>query len=412
MYTFIKENLTIAWRSVKSQPLRTILTVLIISFGIMALVGILTAVSSMKSSISESFATMGSNTFTIQSKGMTIRINNKSIKPKENPIIKYDEAKRFKNKFNSASTASIYFIASGNGTLKFNETKTNPTVAIWAGDNNYLTTAGFEIDKGRPISKQDIENNAHVVVLGPEASSALMKKANPVGKIISIRGQKFKVIGLTKVKGSGIGFGGDNSAFIPISTARATFSRPNISFDINVMAPDKISLDASIGEATAVMRSVRKLNPKQEDNFNISKSDSLSKMILELTSTFTIAAIFIGTITLFGASIALMNIMLVSVTERTKEVGVRKAVGANRSTIAFQFLFEAIVIGQIGGILGILFGIIVGNLIAMALNTMFIIPWIEIVLAFVITFIVGVLSGIYPAIKASKLDPIEALRYE
>ncbi len=412
MFTFFKENLIIAWRSVKSQPLRTTLTVLIIAFGIMALVGILTAVSSMKSSISQSFATMGANTFAIQHKGMTIRINNKRIKPKDNPIIKYDEAMKFTEKFNSESVASVYFIAAGSGTLKFEETKTNPNIAIWAGDHNYINTAGFEIEKGRAISKQDVENNAHVVVLGPETATSLMKKANPVGKVISIRGEKFKVIGLTKHKGSGMNFGGDRSAFIPISTARATFSRPKISFDINVMASDKRILDLAIGEATAVMRSVRKLNPRQEDNFNITKSDNLAKMIIDLTSSFTIAAIFIGTITLFGASIALMNIMLVSVTERTKEIGVRKAVGANRSTIAFQFLFEAIVIGQLGGILGIIFGIGVGNGIAAMLETMFIIPWAEILLAFVVTFIVGVLSGIYPAIKASRLDPIEALRYE
>ncbi|MEN8139457.1 MAG: ABC transporter permease [Bacteroidota bacterium] len=412
MYTYIKENSTIAWRSIKGQPLRTILTVLIIAFGIMALVGILTAVSSMKSSISESFATMGSNTFTIQNKGMTIRINNKTIRPKDNPIITFGEAKKFKEKFISESTASVFFIAAGSGTLKYKEKKTNPNIAIWAGDENYLNTAGFEIEKGRAISKQDIENNAHVVVLGQETSSTLMKKANPIGKIISIRGEKFKVIGLTKNKGSGMNFGGDRSAFIPVSTARSTFSRPNLSFDINVQAADKFNLDASIGKATAVMRSVRKLNPKQEDNFNITKSDSLSKMIIDLTSQFTIAAIFIGTITLFGASIALMNIMLVSVTERTKEVGVRKAVGANRATIAYQFLFEAILIGQIGGLLGIIFGVGAGNGIAALLETKFIMPWLEIIMAIILTFVVGVISGLYPAIKASRLDPIDALRYE
>ena len=412
MITLIKDNIIQAWKTIKGQPLRTILTVFIIAFGIMALVGILTAVSSMKSSISDSFATMGANTFTIQNRGMTIRINNKTIRPKNNPIIKYDEARKFREKFKSESVSSVYFRATGNGVIKFNETKTNPTIDVFAGDENYLITSGYEIDKGRAISKQDVENNAHVVVVGPETASILMKKSNPIGKIISIRGEKFKIIGSTRTKGSGMNSGGDKVVFMPISRARSTFSRPNISYSINVMTIDKTALESSIGNATAAMRAVRKLHPKQEDNFNITKSDSLAKMIIDITSTFTIAAIFIGGITLFGASIALMNIMLVSVTERTKEVGLRKAVGANKSTIAYQFLFEAILIGQLGGVLGIILGLAAGNGIASVLETNFVIPWLEILIAFIITFIVGVISGIYPAIKASRLDPIEALRYE
>jgi putative ABC transport system permease protein len=384
---------------------------MIISFGIMALVGILTAVSSMKSSISDSFALMGSNTFTIENRGLSIRINNRRVKPKDNPIIKYEEAKLFSEKFKNA-TSSINFIANGNAIIKSNNKKTNPNVAIWAGDENYIESAGFEIDKGRGFSSQDIENTAKVAVIGKDVAKTLFDETSPIGKFISIRGQKYRVIGLTKEKGSGMNFGGDRSVFLPVSTARKTFSIPNISYKINVMVESKALLDHYIGEATGVMRAVRRLNPKQEDNFAISKSDNLAKMLIDLTSQFTMAAIFIGIITIFGASIALMNIMLVSVTERTKEIGVRKAIGANRQTILYQFLFEAIVIGQMGGILGIILGLVIGNIISIALGAAFIIPWAEIILAIIITFIVGVISGIFPAIKASKLDPIEALRYE
>lgn len=406
------ENFKVAISAIKGQKLRTILTISIIAFGIMALVGILTSVAALKGSIEDSFARMGSNTFTIEHRGMTIRINNKTIRPKDNPRIGVDEVLKFKEYYSYPATVSVFYRPTGIAEVKFEEKKTNPNVPVFAVDENYLSTGGYELDKGRNISVQDVENATHVCVIGPDLKKELFPKTDPLGKVISLRGEKFRIVGMTISKGSSMGFGGDNMIFIPVSTGRATYAGPNQSFKINVSANSEMDMEPAIAEATAVMRGVRKIPPKGEDNFNITKSDSLAQMVYQTTSNIRLAAIFIGAITLFGASIALMNIMLVSVTERTREIGVRKAVGANRYTIAMQFLWEAVLIGQIGGVIGMIIGIAIGNIIAVQLNSPFIIPWDMMLLAVVVTFIVGVVSGLYPAVKAARLDPIQTLRYE
>jgi len=199
---------------------------------------------------------------------------------------------------------------------------------------------------------------------------------------------------------------------IPIQVARSLFTSPNINYTVSVMADKKEILEQAIDHANNTMRRVRKLSPIKDNNFGISRSDDLINKILDITQYLGISAWVIGIITIFGSSIALMNIMLVSVTERTREIGVRKALGAKRSTIATQFFIETLVIGQLGGILGIILGISAGYGIATLLEFVFVTPWGAIIAAFITTFFVAILSGSYPALKASKLDPIEALRYE
>lgn len=235
---------------------------------------------------------------------------------------------------------------------------------------------------------------------------------NPIGKVISIRGAKFKVIGVLKEKGSTFGNSQDLRVLIPIQVARSLFTSPNINYTVSVMIDKKELLDQAIDNANSTMRRVRKLSPVKDNNFGISRSDDLINKILSITQYLGLSAWVIGIITIFGSSIALMNIMLVSVTERTREIGVRKALGAKRSTIAIQFFMETLVIGQLGGLLGIILGILAGFGIATAMEFIFVIPWTAIIAAFITTFIVAIVSGSYPALKASKLDPIEALRYE
>jgi len=250
-------------------------------------------------------------------------------------------------------------------------------------------------------------------LLGSEVAKTLFKdKENPIGQVVSIGAGKFKVIGVIKERGSSVGFSGDRNCMAPLTNVRQYFSRPNMNFRISVMVTDPNLMDAAIGEATGVFRRIRKDKVGQDDSFSIIKSDNIASMLIKLTGSIQIGATLIGLITLLGAAIGLMNIMLVSVTERTREIGIRKAMGARRKTIRNQFLAEAVVIAQIGGVLGVVAGILVGNIVSIATGSAFIIPWAWIALGIGLCFIVALLSGIIPANKAAGLDPIESLRYE
>lgn len=407
------ENIRIAFKSVKSQLLKTIITASIIAIGISCLVGMLTAVDAMKGSLNGQFALLGANTFSIQNRGPNISIGKRGKKQKAYSPISFKQANEFKKKFKGKSgIVSVSYIATGTAQASYKSEKTNPNVAVWAADENYLETGGYELDRGRDISESDVINGSPVALIGQEIKSSLFPNKDPLGEVFEIGGKRFRIIGVLATKGNSMGFGGDKSIFIPISRARSQFSRSNQSFALNVMAIGPDMLDPLISEATAQMRKIRHLNPVQENDFNITKSDSLSQSLIESLGFVQLAALLIAGITLFSAAIALMNIMLVSVTERTKEIGIRKAVGAKANTIRIQFLTEATFICILGGIGGIIFGLGLGNLIPVMIGGTFIMPWDWMFLSILICIFVGLLSGFYPAYKASKLDPIDALRYE
>lgn len=407
-----RENLKIAIKSIKSNTLRTVLTVLIIAFGIMALVGILTAIDSIKGSLNSQFSSMGANTFTIQNH--KIRLHRGGGRAIDYKNITYRHAKQFKKDYNYfPAIVSISIRVSGSGTVKYKSEKTNPNIPVYGIDENYLSTSGHEIKLGRDFSEQEIHLNRNYAIIGNELKNNLFKSnENPLGETVTVGNGKYKIIGVLKEKGSSMGGSGDKMCFLPMTNVRMYFSRPDMSYNINVMPTDAGILELAIGEAEGVFRRIRKIDLNEENNFEIVKSDNLVNMLFENIKYVTIAATLIGIITLIGAAIGLMNIMLVSVSERTREIGIRKAMGATSNIIKQQFLFEAIFIGQLGGILGIIFGIIIGNLISLLTGGVFIIPWVWIIGGFIICFVVGIISGITPAIKASKLDPIDALRYE
>lgn len=410
-----KENVKIALGSIRTQLLRTILTIIIITIGITALVGILTVVAAFENNLNSTFASMGSNTFNINQYKTQLRGNGGINKiEKINPIITYPEAKAFKEKYSYPLTqTSLSFIATSSAEVKFENQKTDPEISVLGIDEYFLANSGLEVTQGRNFNPFDISNNVYHCIVGSDfVSKGLLKDVNPIGKIISIRGAKFKVIGVLKEKGSTFGNSQDLRIMIPIQVARSLFSAPNINYSLSTMIQKTELLDDAIDNAIFTMRKIKKLNPVEEDNFGVSRSDDLVNRIASITGFLGVSAWLIGIITILGSSIALMNIMIVSVTERTREIGVRKALGAKKSAIAFQFFIETITVGQIGGIFGILFGILVGYGISSLLNLAFVTPWQAIFAAFATSFFVGLVSGLYPAIKASQLDPIEALRYE
>ncbi|MDP5043761.1 MAG: ABC transporter permease [Leeuwenhoekiella sp.] len=413
MFSLFRENLRIAFDAIRSQLLRTILTVVIIAIGITALVAILSLVKALENTISSDFSSMGSNTFNIQRYEFTTQRRGSGETQKVNPTIRYTQVRDFEERYTYPMThVAVSFTGTANAEVKYENQDTDPEVTVLGTNENFLENSGLELAQGRNFNQFDVENNNNVCILGSDFRNGLLKNLDPIDKTISIRGTKFKVIGILEEKGSTFGNSQDLRVLIPIQIARSMFTAPNINYNVSVKVDDKQLLDGALDEAVITFRNIRKLAPVEENDFGIGRSDDLINQISQISGYLSMAAWIISMITVLGSSIALMNIMLVSVTERTREIGVRKALGAKKSIIAGQFLMETIIIGQFGGILGIILGISIGLLISTVANFNFTTPWMAMLSATAITIIVAIVAGLFPAIKAAKLDPIESLRYE
>lgn len=399
-------------KSIKSSRLRSILTIMIIAIGITSLVGILTATDSLKALLNENFGKMGANSFSIRSKFSDSQTANRRARVINRRNITYNQARDFIANYNIPSVTTISATALGNATIKYGSAKTNPIIRVVATDEYNIGYIGAKIQSGRNFNFRDMESSSFSAIIGSGVAKTLFKGVDPVGKIISVGAVRYEVIGVLEGQGATFGGGVDNQVWIPISNARSTFLSDNSFYVIGIIPNLGVNQTKAIDAAEQIFRSIRRLSPIDQSDFRVTKSDAMMEDIMNIMSYVTIAAFLIGIITLLGAAVGLMNIMLVSVKERTREIGTRKALGANSKTIKQQFLFESIVIGQLGGAFGILFGVIVGNLTAMLMNSPFVIPWLWMFCGVLVCLIVSVASGYLPAVRASKLDPIEALRYE
>ena len=423
----LTDSFSLAWRTVRGNKLRSAITIAIIAFGIMALIGIITAIEAMNQSLKESFSSMGANAFSIRFKEIRMGFNNgngevkkstRGLKEKKSnmgkPILK-DEAERFKGNFQfPGSVVSIYRRGPGAQELHYLEKKTNPQITVWGGDDQYLTVNGYTIAAGRNLNNLDIQSGRNVCIIGSNVATKLFGAGNPdrcLDKIIRIGSMPYRIIGLLKTKGSSAMLRQDDMVFTSYTNIRH-FQNISASYILGVMVKNVNELEVASDEATSVFRAVRKMEPSEEVNFVIERSDKFAELFIGFLSSITGAAGAIGFITLIGAAIGLMNIMLVAVSERTREVGLIKAIGGKSRNIRQQFLFESIIISLLGAFFGIILGILVGNLFSLILKTGFVIPWFWVIMGVVICTIVGLVAGIYPAMKAARLNPIDALRFD
>ena len=409
----ILENIREGLNSIKGNKLRTILTAAVIAIGISSLVGILTAIDAMKESVEESFSNLGSKKFTIIDK--RVRGSSGGKKSKIFTKIKFEELQKFKNKFEKSDMVSLSSVLSGNAEVKRDSKVTNPNVMIRGTDDNFLAIDGYDISEGRNFSSNEIQSGSLVAIITSDIKTLLFDdNESPIGEKINFLGVSCRVIGTLKSKGSASSRGNfDRRVIVPLNVARVIGSERNLRFQATIAMDEFYEADESIGLAIGLMRSVRGDRPIDENSFEIRANQSISEELDEISGYLKLGGFTIGFITLLGASIGLMNIMLVSVTERTREIGLRKSLGATPNKIRQQFLIEALVICQMGGFGGIVMGIGIGNLIAQIIGSnSFLIPWVWVFLGVITSVIVGLISGYIPAHKASRLDPIESLRFE
>jgi putative ABC transport system permease protein len=390
----------------------------------MALVGIITAIEAMNKSLRESFSTMGANAFSIRFKERRVQFGGgevkktdkrkKAKKSNQGTNITYEQARMFKQRFDYPAFVAIGLNGPRSQTVFYESKKTNPTVTVNGGDENYLLLNGYEIEYGRSLNKLDVESGRNVAVIGSDVAEKFFsgRKEKALEQVIRVGSNKYRIIGIMKEKGSSAFLQMDNVIVTSYNNIRRLYTNPNQSFSLAIQVNDMRNMEPAIGEAEGVFRPIRGLGITEDNNFYVDKSDSIAETFIKLLSTISAAAGAIGFITLLGAAIGLMNIMLVAVSERTREVGLIKALGARKNNIRYQFLFESIFISLLGAAIGIFLGVLVGNLVGMLLDTGFLIPWGVVFSGIIICSIVGLAAGLYPAWKASKLDPIVALRYE
>jgi putative ABC transport system permease protein len=397
--------------AIKGNRLRSNLTIAIIAVGITALISILTVIEVLKWNIYNNLSGMGANTFTVMSnRKMNQKNSNQGEKAQ---VLDLQQALQFKEKFAFPAVISVSYMAENGAMVQHGKNKTSPNVLVMATDDNYLKVSGTNMLAGRNFNMREVNGNANICILGHAIATKIFNKpARAENAIISMGSQKYRVLGVMESKGASLINRMDNMVIIPLLNGSKNYSMQNKSCVVSVLVDGLKNIDFAMGEAEGLMRSIKKTGAGKPNNFVINKNDELANTLVSNIKYVTLSASVIGFITLLGAAIGLMNIMLVSVAERTREIGLSKSVGATNAVILRQFLLEAILISVTGGLLGIASGILIGNLLSLVFGSPMVIPWLWIFAGLMICIFVGLAAGIYPAVKASKLNPIESLRYE
>lgn len=408
----LRESLIMALQSIRQNKLRSSLTLLGITIGVFSVIGVMTAITTMETSIQSGLNVFGANTFAFQ-KYPAIHLGGHGSWQKfsKRKNITYNQFEKLRERSNTAAYISAGDDAWGKS-IKYGENQAKRNIVLYAGDEWTARTHNTSIDEGRNITNDDVHYSRNVVVLGGDALDQLFPFEYAIGKNITIDGIDFLVIGIAERKGQSFGESQDNYVIIPITAYLHHFANRYTSLFINVEAPSAELYDKTLDEAIGILRTIRKVSPGEENDFEVVSNAQLLDTFGTFTGGVKVFAFVISIIALLVAGIGIMNIMLVSVTERIKEIGIRKAIGANKRDIITQFLSEAVFLSEIGGIAGVILGVIGGNIVAVLLKIPAVIPMDWVVYGLIVCSLIGIGFGIYPAWRAANLDPIESLRFE
>jgi len=408
----ILEVIKVAFNALRTNRLRSILTILGIVVGIFSIIAISTIIEMLQKSIEEGVSGLDSSTFQIQ-KWPSITTGGPSewAKYRNRPDITLEEFEKLKEKLTEAKSVGAEQW-SGGKMLKFGNRETNPNVSVAGTTPEAFPNNKWVVEDGRPFNDRDVNRYENYIVLGVDVAKKLFPNSSALDQIVTMDGHKMLVVGILEKQGAVFGQSQDNFALIPITTYQSYYGRRSGSINITVMSADKKSYNDLMEISEGYFRTIRGLKAGEENNFDFRSNEQMLTQIDQITSGVRIGSIVIAAIALLAAGVGIMNIMLVSVTERTREIGIRKAIGAKKLNILVQFIIESITLSLMGGVIGIFLGIVAGNLAGSLLDATAVIPIDWVIIGVVLCVIIGVTFGTYPAYKAANLDPIEALRYE
>ncbi|MFN3305704.1 MAG: ABC transporter permease [Candidatus Kapaibacteriota bacterium] len=407
----ISESILQALDSIRTNKLRAFLTLLSISMGVFALIAAGTIITSFEKAVLQQLKDIGETTFWIK-RTPSIQTGHSWVKYRKRQPLTYRQWKELKKMTKSTNLISAHSFSAGTKVSAGN-LSTDPDVYLTGADNTFFLTNAIDIDYGRSITEEDLEYNRNVAILGNDVVIKIFPNTNPIGKEVIIKNQRYTVVGVMKSRGAILGQSKDNMVIIPITSFLKYFASPwEESLTISVLALDRELLEETMDEVIGNLRVIRNLKPWEENTFEIETNETISQQFGSFVNFLSIFGFISGGFALIAAGVGIMNIMLVAVKERTREIGIRKAVGAKKRWILWQFILEAITLCQVGGVFGILFGIVGGYLLGTWIKLPMYFPTSWILLSVVVCTMIGISFGAYPAYRAANLDPIESLRYE